>query len=69
MTPHAPTPEPDDQVESDAGELSGIFAVPDWLRGAGLTAWLLVGLTVLLVGLIWLLICVGAPASRREFVV
>jgi predicted PurR-regulated permease PerM len=55
MTPHSPTPEPGDQVEIDASELSGIFAVPDWLRGAGQTAWLLVGLTVLLVGLIWLL--------------
>ena len=32
MTPHASTPEPDGQVEIDAGELSGIFAVPDWLR-------------------------------------
>jgi hypothetical protein len=28
MTPHSPTPDPDDQVEIDAGELSGIFAVP-----------------------------------------
>jgi putative heme transporter len=55
MTPHSPTPDPDDQVEIDPGELSGIFATPDWLRGAGQTAWLLVGLTVLLVGLIWLL--------------
>jgi predicted PurR-regulated permease PerM len=55
MTPHSPTPEPDDQIELDAGELSGIFAVPDWLRGAGQTSWLLVGLGVLLVGIIWLL--------------
>ena len=55
MTPHSPTRDPDDQVEIDPGELSGIFATPDWLRGAGQTSWLLVGLGVLLVGLIWLL--------------
>ena len=55
MTSHSPTPEPDDQVDIDAGELSGIFAVPQWLRGAGQASWLLVGLTLLLVGIIWLL--------------
>jgi predicted PurR-regulated permease PerM len=55
MTPHSSTPLPDDQVEIDASELSGIWAVPDWLRGAGQTSWLLVGLGVLLVGIIWLL--------------
>jgi predicted PurR-regulated permease PerM len=49
------TPKPDDQVDIDARELSGIFAVPDWLRGAGQASWLLVGLTLLLVGIIWLL--------------
>jgi predicted PurR-regulated permease PerM len=42
-------------VDIDARELSGVFAVPDWLRGAGQTSWLLVGLTLLLVGTIWLL--------------
>ena len=55
MTPHSPIPEPDDQVEIDARELSGIFAVPQWLRGAGQTSWLLVGLGLLLVGIIGLL--------------
>jgi hypothetical protein len=55
MTSHSPAPEPDDQVEIDARELSGIFAVPQWLRGAGQASWLLVGLTLLLVGIIWLL--------------
>jgi predicted PurR-regulated permease PerM len=44
-----------DQEQIDTSELSGVFAVPDWLRGAGATAWLLVGLALLLVGLIWLL--------------
>jgi predicted PurR-regulated permease PerM len=55
MTSHSPTPEPDDQVEIDARELSGLWAVPQWLRGAGQASWLLVGLTLLLVGIIWLL--------------
>lgn len=31
------------------------FAAPRWLRDAGLTAWLLVGVTLLLVGAVWLL--------------
>ena len=55
MTPHSPTPQPGDHVDIDASELSGIFAVPQWLRGAGQASWLLVGLAVLLVGTIWLL--------------
>jgi predicted PurR-regulated permease PerM len=55
VTPDSPTRGPDDQVEIDARELSGIFAVPDWLRGAGQASWLLVGLAFLLVGIIWLL--------------
>ena len=45
----------DDSVEIDARELSEIFRVPQWLRGAGQTSWLLVGLGLLLVGIIWLL--------------
>ena len=46
---------PGDQDEIDPRDLSGIWAVPDWLRGAGQASWLLVGLTLLLVGLIGLL--------------
>jgi predicted PurR-regulated permease PerM len=45
----------DEYVEIDPGELAGVFAAPGWLRDAGLTAWLLVGLTVLVVGLVWLI--------------
>jgi putative heme transporter len=41
-------------VEIHPAELSGVFSAPRWLRDAGLTAWLLVGVTVLLVGLVWL---------------
>ncbi|HEX6115931.1 MAG TPA: AI-2E family transporter [Solirubrobacterales bacterium] len=42
-------------VEIDPSELSGLFAAPKWLRDAGLMSWLLVGITVLLVGVVWLL--------------
>jgi putative heme transporter len=42
-------------VEIDPGELSGLFATPRWLRDMGLTSWLLVGVTLLLVGAVWLL--------------
>ncbi len=45
----------DDYFEIDAGELSGIFNVPSWLRNVGLMAWLLVGIGVLIAGLIWIL--------------
>jgi predicted PurR-regulated permease PerM len=33
----------------------GLFAVPNWLRDLGTMAWLLVGITLLTVGVIWLL--------------
>jgi predicted PurR-regulated permease PerM len=42
-------------VEIDAGELSGIFAAPSWLRDLGIMAWLLVGIAGMLVGAVWLL--------------
>jgi predicted PurR-regulated permease PerM len=45
----------DEYFEIDPGELSGIFTVPQWLRDVGLMAWLLVGVAVFLVGMIWLL--------------
>ena len=45
----------DEVVEIDARELSGLFATPGWLRDIGLTSWLLVGVTLLLVGMVWLL--------------
>src|ERR1044072_954865 len=37
------------------GALSGLFSAPRWLRDLGVMAWLLVGVTALLVGAIWLL--------------
>jgi predicted PurR-regulated permease PerM len=45
----------DEFVEIDPAELSGIFAAPRWLRDAGLTSWLLVGVVLLLAGIITIL--------------
>jgi hypothetical protein len=42
-------------VEIDPSELAGLFAAPGWLRDGGFTAWLLVGVVVLLAGVVWLL--------------
>ena len=42
-------------VEIEPSELTGVFVTPRWLRDLGLTAWLLVGVTLLLVGAVWLL--------------
>ena len=50
-----PGVETDEFVEIDAAELTGVFAAPSWLRDIGLTAWLLVGVTALLVGIVWVL--------------
>jgi predicted PurR-regulated permease PerM len=36
-------------------KLSAVFSPPRWLRGLGRTAWLLVGVLLVLVGLVWLL--------------
>src|SRR5688500_18177837 len=45
----------DEYIEIDPSELRGIFTAPDWLRDIGVAAWLLVGVAVALVGLIWIL--------------
>jgi putative heme transporter len=45
----------EEYVEIDAAELTGVFAAPTWLRDVGLTAWLLVGILVFLVGAVWVL--------------
>jgi predicted PurR-regulated permease PerM len=45
----------EEYIEIDPGELSGLFAAPQWLRDLGFTAWLLVGIAVLLVALVWIL--------------
>jgi len=45
----------DPAVEFDPHELTGLFSPPHWLRELGTTAWLGVGVTLLLVGAVWLL--------------
>ena len=45
----------DEVVEIEPGELSGVFNTPRWLRDMGVTAWLLVGVTLLLVGGVWIM--------------
>lgn len=45
----------DEVIEIEPGELSGLFAAPQWLRDLGFSAWLLVGVAAALVGAIWLL--------------
>jgi predicted PurR-regulated permease PerM len=52
--------------EEQLGQLSAVFAAPRWLRDLGLAAWLLVGVIVLLVGLIWL---VGATSEITQPVI
>jgi predicted PurR-regulated permease PerM len=49
------SPREDEVIEVEPGELSGIFAAPNWLRDLGFSAWLLVGVAAALVGTIWLL--------------
>jgi putative heme transporter len=51
----SPGPADDEYVEIDPGELAGVFAAPSWLRDVGLTAWLLVGIALFMVGAVWLL--------------
>ncbi len=50
----AGSPAEGDYVEIDASELTGVFAAPGWLRDVGLTSWLLVGVALLLMGMVWL---------------
>ena len=42
-----------DRLKIDPSSLTDIFVVPQWLRDVGLTAWLLLGVAGLTVGLIW----------------
>jgi predicted PurR-regulated permease PerM len=56
MTWHRRAPRKDGgPTRIDARRLAGMFAPPTWLHDLGLTAWFLVGLGLVLVGLIWLL--------------
>ena len=56
MTDEAPRDRGDDELaDIHPAELTGVFKAPGWLRDIGLTAWLLVGLALLLVSAMALL--------------
>jgi predicted PurR-regulated permease PerM len=62
--PAPPGPAEDHQVlQVDLDQLSAVFSAPRWLRDLGLAAWFLVGVTILVVGLIFLL---GATAAITQ---
>jgi predicted PurR-regulated permease PerM len=42
-------------IQIDATSLSRVFSAPIWLRDLGLLAWFLVGVSILIVGVTWLL--------------
>jgi putative heme transporter len=46
-------------LEIEPGELTRVFVAPPWLRDAGLVAWLLVGIVLIVAGSIWLLALTG----------
>src|SRR3954447_47525 len=52
--PSDPAEEPS-VLEIEPGELARLFVAPPWLRDAGIVAWLLVGIVLVLVGAVWLL--------------
>jgi putative heme transporter len=57
-TSQRPVPQQDDGASSAAFEpqdLSGLFVAPSWLRDLGSSAWLLVGVTLAVVGAVWVL--------------
>jgi predicted PurR-regulated permease PerM len=49
-----------DVLEIEPGELGRVFVAPPWLRDAGIVAWLLVGIVLILAGGIWLLALTGS---------
>ena len=49
--------------EAQLGQLSAVFAAPRWLRDLGLAAWLITGVLLVLVGVIWL---VGATSEITQ---
>jgi predicted PurR-regulated permease PerM len=53
--PQAPEDDGTGPVPFEPRELTGFFATPGWLRELGVSAWLAVGVTLLVVGTVWLL--------------
>ena len=64
--PRSDEPEVVQLDEAQLGQLSAVFAAPRWLRDLGLASWLLAGVILLLVGLIWL---VGATSEITQPVI
>src|SRR5262245_45907598 len=52
---HSEAGEQTSVLEIEPGELTRVFVAPPWLRDAGLVAWLLVGIVLIVAGSIWLL--------------
>jgi predicted PurR-regulated permease PerM len=48
-------PAPEASREFQPEDLSGLFAAPRWLRDLGRTSWLAVGVTLFIVGAVWIL--------------
>jgi putative heme transporter len=49
------SPDPDGPAALEPRDLTGLFTTPRWLRDLGTSAWLAVGVTLMVVGAIWLL--------------
>jgi predicted PurR-regulated permease PerM len=50
-----PVGEDTEPIEFEPRDLVGLFSAPRWLRDLGFSAWLAVGVTVFLVGAVWIL--------------
>jgi putative heme transporter len=53
--PHHDEETQDTVLEIEPGELGRVFVAPRWLRDAGLVAWLIVGIVLVVAGAVWLL--------------
>jgi predicted PurR-regulated permease PerM len=49
-----PDPDGTPTVEFEPHDLAGLFATPAWLRDLGISAWFAVGITLFLIGAIWI---------------
>src|SRR5947208_16232198 len=63
--PSDPAEEPS-VLEIEPGELARLFVAPPWLRDAGVVAWLLVGIVLVLVGAVWLLALTNTIVRSEE---
>ena len=50
-----PSPRGDRPAELEPHTLTRLFAAPSWLRDLGTSAWLAVGVTLFVVGAVWIL--------------